>query len=589
VYGCAWNGIYIANSDDFEIGTVYCDSCGYRGVKIYDCKRFKANFISASNNYWEGLHVSDCYYCNFDYVYLEYNGYADRIYHQSYIQLSKRITFDTYIAYNAPVGSDIGSNAIKINGCEELQIGKLFADTGHLIAITNAGGDIKKIQIDMIIAENLNDRGIVVEQYSADYVVEDVQLGKLIFLNCTGIICYLMAYDSAHHIDNITIEEVSIYGGDNQGFYAYYVNDLKVGDIYVNGVSYNGVLIKGCKKVKIKSIRSVGVGYHGCYIRESEDVHIVDIDGEAGSGYYTVAVELSKNVKIDYWTGTFYSDTKSVPLNDSKLRRCIAKSIEDFMITGSEPAIPRLNNILSHADKIYTVTVSPSPVTGTIETMFNDDFLDGATWDTSVTYPVTIEIDFGDKAPIHRISKIGIYFPSKRYAGYVKIEVYKTDTATWETLLEVSDNTEYNVIWAGDTYVSNVGKIRITLDTPSANPYNEIKVSLIYAESSHGLVLYGGGHLHLRRLMVSGSEIVDLNKVLKNLSGFECDLIPTQDAVYNIGTSTKRIKEIHTTELFVEDLHFKNKWKIIEHNKYGIILISPDGKKYKFKLEEVNE
>ena len=188
--------------------------------------------------------------------------------------------------------------------------------------------------------------------------------------------------------------------------------------------------------------------------------------------------------------------------------------ITHFGAWGSEPAIPRLNNVLALADRRFTVTVSATPTSGSVSNMFDHSFETSARWNTTVTYPVTIEIDFG--ATYHYFTKIGVYFIYGRYAGYVKIEVYRTDTSAWQTLKEVSGNKGTHVYWIGGQRY--VGKIRITIDEPTANPYDEIAIALIYAESSALYKVKGGGHPHFPNLMINGAEVITPDRVLQNIT-----------------------------------------------------------------------
>ena len=60
------------------------------------------------------------------------------------------------------------------------------------------------------------------------------------------------------------------------------------------------------------------------------------------------------------------------------------------------------------------------------------------------------------------------------------------------------------------------------------------------------------------------------------------------------GHSITNLNELHCTTVYasslvrVGDLEFRNGYRITEDERYGIILISPEGKKYRLKLEEVD-
>jgi len=69
---------------------------------------------------------------------------------------------------------------------------------------------------------------------------------------------------------------------------------------------------------------------------------------------------------------------------------------------------------------------------------------------------------------------------------------------------------------------------------------------------------------------------------------------PASDNTYDLGTTSLRWRNIRAVNIYasnivqVGDLVFKNGWRISEHEKYGLVLVSPDGKMYKIQLVEVN-
>jgi len=145
---------------------------------------------------------------------------------------------------------------------------------------------------------------------------------------------------------------------------------------------------------------------------------------------------------------------------------------------GEDVAFREVNNILALADKFYTVTVNQSPTFGSISNAFRRDPTKDVRWNSSVTFPVEITIDFG--ATIHYFTVIGIQFISQRYASDVKIEFYHTSDSTWYTLLDISGNTSHIVFWrGGQTYV---GKIRFTIS--GIVNYDEIAVCNLFAYAS---------------------------------------------------------------------------------------------------------
>ena len=72
------------------------------------------------------------------------------------------------------------------------------------------------------------------------------------------------------------------------------------------------------------------------------------------------------------------------------------------------------------------------------------------------------------------------------------------------------------------------------------------------------------------------------------------NVIPSTDNAFDLGSESYRWRSVHAVNGYfsnivqVGDLVFNNGWRISEHEKYGLVLISPDGKMYKIHLEEVN-
>ena len=72
------------------------------------------------------------------------------------------------------------------------------------------------------------------------------------------------------------------------------------------------------------------------------------------------------------------------------------------------------------------------------------------------------------------------------------------------------------------------------------------------------------------------------------------NVIPSTDNAFDLGSESYRWRSVRAVNGYfsnivqVGDLVFNNGWRISEHEKYGLVLISPDGKMYKIRLEEVN-
>ena len=82
---------------------------------------------------------------------------------------------------------------------------------------------------------------------------------------------------------------------------------------------------------------------------------------------------------------------------------------------------------------------------------------------------------------------------------------------------------------------------------------------------------YIAGAIDIGSLKVGGTEVIDSSRNIKNVN-------------------TINANEVYASSLVrVGDLEFRNGWRIVEDSKYGLVLVSPSGKKYRFKLEEVVE
>jgi len=82
---------------------------------------------------------------------------------------------------------------------------------------------------------------------------------------------------------------------------------------------------------------------------------------------------------------------------------------------------------------------------------------------------------------------------------------------------------------------------------------------------------YIAGVADIGSLKIGGTEVIDSSRNIKNVN--------TINAIEVYASSLVR----------VGDLEFRNGWRIVEDPKHGLVLVSPSGKKYRFKLEEVVE
>lgn len=94
-------------------------------------------------------------------------------------------------------------------------------------------------------------------------------------------------------------------------------------------------------------------------------------------------------------------------------------------------------------------------------------------------------------------------------------------------------------------------------------------------------------------LWVNGYTVIDAYRKLGNIAGVKQTLTPDADNTYDLGSDTLRWANIYAVNIYastlvrVGDLVFSNSWRISEDERHGLVLISPDGRKYRFKLEEI--
>jgi hypothetical protein len=192
-------------------------------------------------------------------------------------------------------------------------------------------------------------------------------------------------------------------------------------------------------------------------------------------------------------------------INTNRVLRGLTAVPYNVSTVGTSTVTPH-DNFLYYADKRYTVTVNEDPTTGNISNAFNTTMDSQVKWNNTVNFPVTIEINFG--GVVHYWNTFGLNFVYSRYAQNVKIEVYRTDISSWETLLDVTGNTSHQIyVKASRNWVQ---KIKYTIS--GINPtQTEISVTHLYAMNSQysgqGWVDRGGdtifGQLKINTVMPS--------------------------------------------------------------------------------------
>jgi len=151
------------------------------------------------------------------------------------------------------------------------------------------------------------------------------------------------------------------------------------------------------------------------------------------------------------------SPTADINWNNQRIRKAFSFPVDDPHWDWGVERIE--NNFLFHADKRWTVTVSTSPYEGSVSDLFTASPDEYVKWYNS-DLPVTIEVDFGGAQ--HFFVAFGFSaWGSDHIPKDFKIEIYRTDTSTWETVADVTGNTQWCYL---KFYATNyVGKIKWTI------------------------------------------------------------------------------------------------------------------------------
>jgi len=177
------------------------------------------------------------------------------------------------------------------------------------------------------------------------------------------------------------------------------------------------------------------------------------------------------------------------------------------------------------ADARYTVTVTPSPISGTISSMFqNDARYAYAKFDSS---PVTVEIDMGTNVHYWR----GCIIYATKNAGdaldEIKVEYYDTTTSTWNTYTSITNDT--TIIYFPNTSQNYVSKWRITF-TATLAAGEDIRVRRISLYNFY--ILNNNRYRSYPFISVAGDYVFG-------------SLIPYPDNTVDLGNSSYRWKTIY--------------------------------------------
>jgi len=189
--------------------------------------------------------------------------------------------------------------------------------------------------------------------------------------------------------------------------------------------------------------------------------------------------------------------------------------------------------------------------------------------------PIPLEEETKVLSPVRSIG--GWFIESvgglKYYYGnsYIKIQ------ASPQTKIEISDGTGAKLQLDATNYFQayDTSYLRVKLDTEKLSFYSAIydgaKVGEIYGGAGLYVEAPSPYNIHLR---ISGTEVftvADGGSVSQTIN-------PYGDNTYNLGSSTKRWKEIHVVTLYQGDAVFANGFRITEGEK-SLIIKNSQGKK----------
>ena len=187
-----------------------------------------------------------------------------------------------------------------------------------------------------------------------------------------------------------------------------------------------------------------------------------------------------------------------------------------------------LNDLGYFADKRYTVTVTPSPISGSISYMFqNHARYSYAKFDSS---PVTIEIDLGGAVHYWRGCMIYVTKGAGDNVDEIKVECYDTRDGLWYEYASATNTT--TLIHFPGASRNYVGKWRITI-TATLDTGEDIRVRMIRLFNFY---IITGRLQSFPFVSIRGGYIFG-------------ELVPYPDGSVDLGTPTYRWANIHAMKV----------------------------------------
>jgi hypothetical protein len=207
-------------------------------------------------------------------------------------------------------------------------------------------------------------------------------------------------------------------------------------------------------------------------------------------------------------------------------------------------SIGEFQNDLAYAvEKGFTVTASTPPTSGSLSAMFNPNSIECAVWSTSVTLPITIQVDLPFQ--VHYRKVIAINFPWDNSTSGVKVELYDDSVPGWVTVYDNSSFSGTSVVFS--TYRNYVSKIRFTF-YGSYNTTNGLYISRLIMASDH----YSGRN--------------DTSYFLERGGGsMHGNILPKPDNSFDLGSTSYRWRDIYLAKASGSIL-FSDGSKVTEDN-----------------------